>query len=203
MTHPLPVLPVTPGAKISQVDTDKLVRHLEEAQPGMIGELIEAEKRPRDFSFYDVANRIAAYLREGAQGQVSPPASSHAMLDFLHELSRRARSAAGVAEVEPHGNPLVPNTPLPNLPVDEATTRLGVTQEICDRMLQEVYKKDPQLFLELAEQARRNIPMWSSESAFRAHWEPLLLSELTLNALIKSRMMMECRKRLRAMCGMA
>ncbi len=198
----LPILPVSAGAQVTQGVVDTLVKHLEEAQPAMVAAFVESEKTTRDFAFYDASNNIFAYVRDEAGKHVAVPENSVGQFDFLHELSRRARAAAGVGDAPVLGNPLRAGQELPNLPVEEATLRLGVTQDIADRMIGQVYKTDPQLFQELAEHSRRNMPIWAAESRFRAHWEPLLPPSLTLNALIKSRMMMECRKRLRAACGM-
>lgn len=198
----LPVLPVSNVSSVTQAVVDGLVKHLQEQQPGLIAELLESEKITRDFSFYDVLNRIFVYVRDEAGKHVAVPETSEGQFDFLYELSRRARAAVGAIDMPVRGKPLQAGQELPNLPVEEATLRLGVTQKMADSMIGQVYKTDPQLFHELAEQSRRNMPIWAAESRFRAHWEPLLLPELTLNALIKSRMMMECRKRLRAACGM-
>ncbi len=199
----LPVLPICSGAQVTQGVVDALVRHLEEKQPALIAALVASEKIPRDYAFYDTSNQIFAYVRDEAGKHVAVPENAVGQFDFLYELSRRARVAAGVGEAPVLGKPLRPGQELPNLPVDEATLRLGVTQAIFDSMMGQVYKIEPQLFHELAEHSRRNMPIWAAESRFRAHWEPLLPPELTLNALIKSRMMMECRKRLRAACGYA
>ena len=198
----LPVLTISAGSQVTQQVVDQLVKHLQEKQPALIAELLEAEKISRDFSFYDVSNRIFVYVRDEAGKHVAVPENSIGQFDFLYELSRRARAAVGAIEVPVRGKPLRTGQELPNLPVEEATLRLGVTQAMADSMIGQVYAADPQLFFELAEQSRRNMPIWAAESRFRAHWEPLLPKELTLNALIKSRMMMECRKRLRAACGM-
>lgn len=198
----LPVLPVSNVSSVTQAVVDGLVKHLQEQQPGLIAELLESEKITRDFSFYDVSNRIFVYVRDVAGKHVAVPETSQGQFDFLYELSRRARAAVGAIEVPVRGKPLQAGQALPDLPVEEATLRLGVTQKMADSMIGQVYKTDPQLFHELAEQSRRNMPIWAAESRFRAHWEPLLPPELTLNALIKSRMMMECRKRLRAACRM-
>lgn len=197
----LPVLSVSAGSQVTQGVADALVRHLEEKQPALIAALVASEKIPRDYAFYDSSNQILAYVRDEAGKHVAVPENSVAQFDFLYELSRRARAAAGVGEVPVLGKPLRAGQELPVLPIDEATKQLGVTQEIFDSMIAQVFKTEPQLFHELAEQSRRNMPIWAAESRFRAHWEPLLPPELTLNALIKSRMMMECRKRLRAACG--
>jgi hypothetical protein len=197
----LPVLPVSDGAYVTQNVVDALVRHLEENQPALVAALVASEKIPRDFAFYDASNQIFSYVRDEAGKHLSVPENPVGQFDFLYELSRRARAAAGVGEAPVLGKPLRPGQELPVLPVEEATLRLGVTQAIFDSMIGQVLKTDPQLFRELAEHSRRNMPIWAAESRFRAHWEPLLPSELTLNALIKSRMMMECRKRLRAACG--
>lgn len=197
----LPVLPVSDGAHVTQNVVDALVRHLEENQPALMAALVASEKIPRDFAFYDASNQIFVYVRDEAGKHVAVPENSFGQFDFLYELSRRARAAAGVGEPPVLGKPLRPGQELPVLPLEEATLRLGVTQAIFDSMIGQVYKTDPQLFHELAEHSRRNMPIWAAESRFRAHWEPLLPPELTLNALIKSRMMMECRKRLRAACG--
>lgn len=197
----LPILPVSSGAQVTQDVVDALVLHLEEKQPDLIAALVASEKIPRDYAFYDASNQILACVRDEAGKHVAVPEHSVAQFDFLYELSRRARAAAGVGEAPVLGKPLRPGQELPVLPVDEATTRLGVTQEIFDSMIAQVFKTEPQLFIELAEHSRRNMPIWAAESRFRAHWEPLLPPELTLNALIKSRMMMECRKRLRTACG--
>ena len=198
----LPVLPVSSGSSVTQQVVDAVVKHLQEKQPALIKELLESEKITRDFSFYDVSNRIFVYVRDEAGKHVAVPENSIGQFDFLYELSRRARAAVGAIEIPVLGKPLQAGQELPNLPVEEATLRLGVTQAMADSMIGQVYKTDPHLFVELAEQSRRNMPIWTAESRFRAHWEPLLPKELTLNALIKSRMMMECRKRLRAACGM-
>ncbi len=197
----LPVLPVSSGAQVTQGVVDVLVKHLEESRPALVAALVESEKTARDFAFYDASNLIFAYVRDEAGKHVTVPENSVGQFDFLYELSRRARAAAGVGDAPVLGKPLRAGQELPNLPVEEATLRLGVTQEIADRMIGQVFKTDPQLFQELAEHSRRNMPIWAAESRYRAHWEPLLPPELTLNALIKSRMMMECRKRLRAACG--
>ncbi len=197
----LPALPVSSGSSVTQQIVDGLVKHLQENQPDLIAELLESEKIPRDFSFFDVSNRIFVYVRDAAGKHVPVPENSIGQFDFLYEISRRARAAVGAIEVPVRGKPLRAGQELPNLPVEEATLRLGVTQEMADSMIGQVYTSDPQLFFELAEQSRRNMPIWAAESRYRAHWEPLLPKELTLNALIKSRMMMECRKRIKAACG--
>ena len=94
----LPVLPVSAGAQVTQDVADALVRHLEEKQAALIAALVASEKIPRDYAFYDTSNQILAYVRDEAGKHVAVPENSVGQFDFLYELSRRARAAAGTAQ---------------------------------------------------------------------------------------------------------
>ncbi len=166
---PLPRLKVLREDYCSQAVTDLAISWVEAHRPELIENLMLHEHwRQQDYS--EAAWDILEYLTEA---KVAIPTTLIGRMDLIAELTRRGRSAAGLPEIAPSGQPLAsrPDQPLPPLVdleiCDHTKERNHVSQEMADRVLRIAYDKRPDLWLAVAEEQRHEVLLDATDQ-FRA-----------------------------------
>ena len=213
--QPLPSLKVIRETYCNQEMTDALLDFLQEKRPDLIKRLIETEQAIPE-NFVEVLEKSADFLKaEASTSALAIPATYIGIVDLLFELSRRFESVYGWRRDRepPHfkvrGKPLAESAthPLPGLPdlaISKSSHRHGLTQERVDKTLRALYEQHPELWFDLAEEIRRNLPLVRTERAFvpllqgLSKDDPRLATMRPLYAFIN-----EIRRRTRLMCDLS
>jgi hypothetical protein len=175
---PLPQLRVSREDYCRHEVVDLAVACLETHRPELIENLMLQEHwRQQDYS--EAAWAILEYLTEA---NAAIPITLIGRRDLIAELTRKGRSAAGLAEIAPSGKPLAtgPDAPLPplvDLEICEHTReRNQVTQDMADRVLRIAYDQRPDLWLAVAEEQRHEILLDATDQ-FRALLKEIVNAE--------------------------
>jgi hypothetical protein len=126
--------------------------------------LIENLMRDEHWRQQDYSERSWDILEYLTEEKVEIPTSLIGRMDLINEITRRCRSAYGLSEIPPSGQPLasgVPDQPLPplaHLEISEHTKKFNhVTQEMADHVLGIAYEKRQDLWLAFAEEQRYEV----------------------------------------------
>jgi hypothetical protein len=153
----------------SQAQIDEVLGKLWAEHANSIVDLARWEKQEyptcREFEFRREIRRIAVVLKEEITPGMEFRYPDLAMLDLLHETSRRVRAALSLPPFPIRGKPLVnnPADPLPeliSLPVlggQDFRSEVPIGQDMADRYCAAFYEADPALTIAISEQIRLSI----------------------------------------------
>jgi hypothetical protein len=152
---PLIPLPVCRSAFCDQQTTDGVLQHLWQNKPDFIAALAEEEKwlfpDCRDGGFRQACYAIEEFLRAHESEAIGRVDADLAVLDILHETSRRIRKALGLCDIPAFGKPLAagPRSRLPELISikitgdDDYRSVTPMTQEMADKVCALLYQREP------------------------------------------------------------
>ena len=136
---------------------DNLTQFLESKVPDLIHEYMVTNFYPERMRDYDlVFDTLIRYIRDEASKEIITPDSKLGRLDFAFELQRRISKKYNFKEPEVYGNELP--SPLPHWPkVKIYGEEMGITHDLVEKALAELWTKHPQLVFETAESIRRSL----------------------------------------------
>ena len=158
-------LPIRRETYIDQNTADQILTKLWDEAPELIEELAGQERllepHQRD-SYYDNASyHIEKWLRDNVIEQLDANKINIAVVDLLHETSRRIRSELKLSDVAVLGTPLRsgPDAPLPELVSIDVLEFSDdeVTKESADTICAIAYNRNPTLMDEICEQQRHQV----------------------------------------------
>lgn len=156
-------LPVYRDAYCSQEVTDQALSYLWSNRPDLVCAQAVLERGNFDNVYVLELASIVEFFRNEASKHIEIPNTRLGMLDLLFEMSRRLRLVLDIPAWDVRGKSLAesengPMPDLPSLPIETLKGRddyFGLTQEIADRIITDVYRAAPDLFFEKAECLRR------------------------------------------------
>ncbi len=168
---PLPPLKVIRETYCSQEMTDSCIDYLVKNYPQRVLALLDEEKVNREVLYYKIASNIAYILKDEVGKSIDVPQTHLGLIDLVYELSRRLRRAYDLPEILPQGKPIAPTPdgPFPELikiEIGPVQKKLGITQEVADRLLGRIYEQRPDLWYAMAEGARRNLHLYMLSDDF-------------------------------------
>ena len=165
----LPRIPVLPETRAGQALTDALADVAVAARPDAVAALVALERqhpghaRISNDEYTELYASLAAALRAPAAPEAGRSLPRRGMVEVLHEISRRARAAAGVPDLPLRGRAFddAPVRPFPLPPIADAAAREAVL-----RTLQHLRETRPDLLADIAEEERRQVNTWDSYNDF-------------------------------------
>ena len=146
----------------SQEQVDGICDYLWTYKSDIVKEMLEYEKIEdvlfaHSGNYKDVCDNLVDYLREEVPKAINIPDTNIGMLDLLYEISRRIRKSINLEDIAPIGGSLsirrsdrnfYPN--LLDIQIDNPSSK----QEVINKIIEEAFNNNHNLFYDYAEQTR-------------------------------------------------